>query len=216
MVEWIRARRDDQIEQRVDEIVAATARLFELHRFEEISFALIAREASFTRSNLYRYFETREDIFLALLQHDMVLWRDAVMGRLANFKGSNRKLAEAWMALLLEHRRMIQLFAILYTLLEPNASLAALTDFKRQIVDIQMGLAGFLAQTVGFRSPEAASEFLLAQTFLLIGACPLMALTPKQLQAMSAAGMSTDLGNTQVTLAHSLELLISGARHQPD
>jgi len=61
-VDWVRARSDEQIEQRINEIVDATARLYEENRFEDITFAMIAKEANFTRSNLYRYFQTKEEI----------------------------------------------------------------------------------------------------------------------------------------------------------
>ena len=59
---WERARSEEQIEYRVNEILKATAKLYEEHRFEEITFVMIAKEAGFTRSNLYRYFKTKEDI----------------------------------------------------------------------------------------------------------------------------------------------------------
>ena len=65
---WVRARNEEQIEQRISEIVDATARLYESHRFEEITFAMIAKEADFTRSNLYRYFATKEDIFSGIVK----------------------------------------------------------------------------------------------------------------------------------------------------
>ncbi len=78
-MDWVRARSDRQIEQRTGEIVGATARLYETHRFEEITFAMIAKEADFTRSNLYRYFETKEEIFLELLKHDIGVWRSDVL-----------------------------------------------------------------------------------------------------------------------------------------
>ena len=55
-MEWKRARSDKHKEHRISEIVAATARLYKKHSFEEITFSSIAKEAKFTRSNLYKYF----------------------------------------------------------------------------------------------------------------------------------------------------------------
>jgi len=36
--------------------------------FEEITFVLIAKEAQFTRSNLYKYFNSKEEIFLEFIK----------------------------------------------------------------------------------------------------------------------------------------------------
>jgi AcrR family transcriptional regulator len=57
---WQRSRSREQKEQRIAEIVDATARLYQKHSFEDITFALIAKEADFTRSNLYKCFNTKE------------------------------------------------------------------------------------------------------------------------------------------------------------
>ena len=72
---WERARTEAQKQQRVSEIIDATARLYKKHRFEEITFVAIAKEAKFTRSNLYKYFNTKEEIFFEFLKHDIILWR---------------------------------------------------------------------------------------------------------------------------------------------
>jgi hypothetical protein len=53
---WERARTDEQKEVQVAEIVEATARLYENHSFEDINLPLIAKDAKFTCSNLYKYF----------------------------------------------------------------------------------------------------------------------------------------------------------------
>ena len=74
-MKWQRARSEEQKEHRISEIVDATARLYEKHSFEEISFTLIAKEAGFTRSNLYKYFSSKEEIFLTFLIQDTRIWR---------------------------------------------------------------------------------------------------------------------------------------------
>ena len=49
---WKRARSEEQKRQRISEIVGATARLYKKYRFEEISFARIAKEAGFSPESL--------------------------------------------------------------------------------------------------------------------------------------------------------------------
>ena len=179
-VDWVRARSDEQIEQRINEIVDATARLFEENRFEDITFAMIAKEANFTRSNLYRYFQTKEDIFLELLKHDIEIWQKDLFERLTDRNPSLHEVAEISVELNLKHGRMVRLFTILFTLLEPNASLEALISFKQKLHE-EVGLAAqFLNTKLPFQSIEAAADFLTTQSYLAMGAYPMMNLTQKQ------------------------------------
>jgi AcrR family transcriptional regulator len=209
-VDWVRARSEKQIEQRIREIVDATARLYEEHRFEDITFAMIAKEADFTRSNLYRYFQTKEDIFLELLKHDIVAWREDVLENFTPENKSSRELAEAWVDLILNKRRMIKLFTILFTLLERNASLEALTAFKRKINEEIGTVAQFLSTALPFPSVETAAEFISAQSSLAIGSYPMMDLTPKQIEAMGAIGMDTSPEFYRGRLVHATELFLQG------
>lgn len=209
-MDWVRARSDEQIEQRIKEIVQATARLYEENRFEDITFAMIAKEANFTRSNLYRYFQTREDIFLELLKHDIVVWREDILENFSNGSPSLREVAEISVELILKHKRMVKLFTILFTLLEPNASRAALTAFKRKITEEISMVARFLSTKLPFPSVETAAEFLTTQSYLAMGAYPMMNLTPKQKEAMQTIGLETSPKYFQERLTRSIEILLDG------
>lgn len=207
---WVRARSDEQIEQRINEIVEATARLYEKNRYEDITFAMIAKEANFTRSNLYRYFQTREDIFLELLKHDIVVWREDILENFSNGSPSLREVAEISVELILKHKRMVKLFTILFTLLEPNASRAALTAFKRKITEEISMVARFLSTKLPFPSVETAAEFLTTQSYLAMGAYPMMNLTSKQKEAMQTIGLETSPKYFQERLTRSIEILLDG------
>jgi AcrR family transcriptional regulator len=207
-VDWVRARSDEQIEQRIREIVDATARLYEEHRFEEITFAMISKEADFTRSNLYRYFETKEDIFLELISHDIEIWRNHVLETFPDEIIPVQEFAERWVNLLLEHARLIKLFTILYTVLERNASLEALIAFKQKTLEELNIVAEKLAKVLPFTSFEAIGEFLNTQTSLTLGSYPMIDLAPKQKEAMEAVGMDTDPGIYKSMLIHATESLL--------
>jgi len=207
-VDWVRARSDEQIEQRINEIVDATARLFEENRYEDITFAMIAKEANFTRSNLYRYFQTKEDIFLELMKHDIAVWRKDILENFTDGNPSLREVAEISVELILKHKRMVRLFTILFTLLEPNASLEALTAFKQKITEEIGIVAQFLSTKLPFPSVEAAGDFLTTQSYLAMGAYPMMNLTSKQKEAMQEIGMDTSPDYYKQKLAHTIELLL--------
>ncbi|MGD8404851.1 MAG: TetR family transcriptional regulator [Anaerolineales bacterium] len=209
-MDWVRARSDEQIEQRINEIVNATARLYKEYRFEDITFAMIAKEADFTRSNLYRYFQTKEDIFLELMKHDIAVWRADVLENFTNGNMSPSEAAEIIVALILKHKRMVKLFTILFTLLEPNSSLEALTAFKLKINQEIGTVAQFLSTVLPFHSLEDAAEFLTALSSLVIGSYPMMDLTPKQIKAMQSIDMDTSPEFYRDKLVHATELLLRG------
>ena len=53
---------------RKEEIINACASLYETMGFKDITIRDIGAETSFTRTSIYNYFQTKEEIFLALLR----------------------------------------------------------------------------------------------------------------------------------------------------
>ena len=63
---------------RREEIVAACRKLYETMSYKAITVKEIAEETSFTRPSIYNYFETKEEIFLALFQQEYELFTAAL------------------------------------------------------------------------------------------------------------------------------------------
>src|ERR1700676_2329874 len=63
-----RARRPAQIEERKEAILLTAVHLFQNNGLENVSLTDIAREVGLAKSNIYRYFESREHIYLVVLQ----------------------------------------------------------------------------------------------------------------------------------------------------
>lgn len=207
---WERARSEEQIEHRIKEITDATARLYESNRFEDISFSMIAKEANFTRSNLYRYFKTKEEIFLALLSHDMVAWREDVLASFTNTDISVSAFAEQWVDLILKHQRLIEIYTILYTMLEPKVSLEALTAFKKNTLVTFSVIIEQLKKIFPTLTPDTAVEFLFAFISLGIGMYPMMNLTEKQHLAMEKADMVFASEYYKAIFVKSVRLILQG------
>ena len=55
---------------RKEEIIAACRKLYETMSFKEITLKEIGQQTSFTRTSIYNYFETKEEIFLALFARE--------------------------------------------------------------------------------------------------------------------------------------------------
>ena len=59
---------------RKEEIVNACAVLYETMSFKDITLRDIGDKTSFTRTSIYNYFRTKEEIFLALLKREHDAW----------------------------------------------------------------------------------------------------------------------------------------------
>ena len=60
--------------ERRNEIIDACERLYQTMNFKDITIIEIGKATSFTRTSIYNYFKTKEEIFLALLQREYELW----------------------------------------------------------------------------------------------------------------------------------------------
>jgi hypothetical protein len=105
---------------------------------------------------------------------------------------------------------MLRLFSILYTTIEPNVTLKALTSFKRYLVETLSSVASSLVSAIPSFTPNPAAEFLSVQGSLVVGTYPMTNLTEKQREAMAEVGMETDPTYYRGVLEHAVALLLGG------
>ena len=95
---------------REQEIIDACAHLYETMSFREITIKEIGAATSFTRTSIYNYFETKEEIFLALLQKEYELWVEAMDAVMAERDQMTRaELAQAIARTLTDRPRLLRL-----------------------------------------------------------------------------------------------------------
>ena len=61
---------------RREEIINACEKLYQAKSFKEITLKEIGNEVPFSRPTIYNYFETKEEIFLALFQREYDRWNE--------------------------------------------------------------------------------------------------------------------------------------------
>ena len=59
---------------RREEIINACEKLYRTMSFKEMTLKEIGSATSFTRTSIYNYFQTKEEIFLALMQREYEIW----------------------------------------------------------------------------------------------------------------------------------------------
>jgi TetR/AcrR family transcriptional regulator len=208
---WERARSEQQKEQRISGIISATARLYEMHSFEEITFVLIAKEAKFTRSNLYKYFNSKEEIFLELIKHDIVFWRKDVVANLNPAKiRSVKEFASVWVSLQVRHERLIKLLAILHNSLEKNVSIEKLTEFKRGAKEELFVMAEVLCSLFPKLTIEKAANFLELQIAAAIGLFQMTDLSEMQQQILEDPEFAVLKLDFAISFQEAVEYLLNG------
>ena len=81
---------------RKEEIINACEKLYQTMRFKEITLKEIGKETSFSRTSIYNYFQTKEEIFLALLKREYDEWTSQLQETMdAYTEMTNDEIADA-------------------------------------------------------------------------------------------------------------------------
>lgn len=206
---WKRARSEDQRQQRIDAICQAAISLNETMPFIDITLANIGREANFTRSNLYKYFSCREDLFLDLLGKELLFWVDEIESTFNQTSYTTKQFSHIWVDILLRHKRMIELFSLTLTTLERNASDQALDKWIVLERDYFVRIQKVFSSIFTTVEREDMDEFLHSQLTLAIGSTPYLFLEKNQVVARDKAGVISSRSYYREVFCHAIESLLS-------
>lgn len=127
-----RARKPEEIEARRLTLLAAAADLFDAEGPQGAGLNAIAAKAGFTKSNVYRYFESREQVLLELFLAEMEQMVPDVCGQIAAAPaGKVAALAKIVAGAFAARPRLGQLTAILAGVIEANVSEDTIVRTKR-------------------------------------------------------------------------------------
>ncbi len=159
---WQRARTDKNKSERKEAIYKAALSLFKKKGYESVSFNGIASEAGFTKSNMYRYFKSKEEIFLNIFMDLFRDWYEDCTGRLQKLQQNAeiKHFAEAWVTSYRSHPQFLDLTPILFISLECNSSYEQLLEFKQQSLDLLYQLAIEISKVYPNIQGEKAFRFL--------------------------------------------------------
>src|SRR5215471_16125057 len=137
-----RARKPDEKAQRRKAILEAAAELFDTEGLDGVSLNAVARKAGVAKSNVYRYFESREAIFLALLSHDFTECVEALEQALARLRSPAdvSSVARVLAQSLVAAPRFCALETAVTTVLERNISDEQAVLHKRNVMRLAIRL----------------------------------------------------------------------------
>ena len=156
------------------EIVNACAVLYETRSFKEITLKEIGEKTSFTRTSIYNYFQTKEEIFLALFQREYEAWIED----LDALRCGHRKLSvDAFSDELARYD------------MEANSRIENLVAFKKAYGGSLLAVTHCLEKFFPRMTDEDVQGFLYAFFPFMFGIYPYTAVTEQQRTAMELAGV---------------------------
>lgn len=175
---------------RREEILNACEKLYETTNFKDITLKEIGKETTFTRSSIYNYFHTKEEIFLGLLKREYDLWADALNQAI---RGSDRmtdaEIANCIARTLSQRQLLLKLLSTNRDDLENHCRLEALVEFKTSFGQALATMAALLSKFRPDLEDAAIQEFLFTLFPLMFGIYPYTMVTDRQREAMSQAGV---------------------------
>ena len=204
-----RARTEEQHNDRRHEIRQAALTVLAKEGFDAVTFKEIANMTSLSRSSLYNYYTTKEEIFLDVLQEDYLLWQGELQKRFEDAPSMSKSAYCMFLAMsLLKHERLLQLMSIHLTHLENNCREERLTAFDKTcskiIPIIDASLSKFFPQT----PPDVKSTFRTLFLIFVSGLYPCTHLSAKQNAALTKAELKPlNTQNTEELALQGIMLL---------
>lgn len=176
---------------RREEIIAACEELYKTMSFKDITIKEIGNVTSFTRTSIYNYFHTKEEIFLALLKREYELWIDSLKQTMAEHETMTKDEFAGMLARSLEERaQLLKIMSMNHYDMETGSRPEHLAEFKvvygESLRTVMAGLNKYFPDmTVSERQ-----DFVYTFFPFMFGIYPYTFVTEKQRTAMEKAGVN--------------------------
>ena len=212
MADYIRARSPEQKQERMEAIMAAADALFQEHPYHQITMGTIADRLGWSRSNLYKYAATQEEIFLALHSAKNRAWLEELASALSAAPLPDAEFARIWAEATAKHAGFLRYQEIVISIIESNVTLERLTEFKRDFADMLAPVLAVLERQCGLDEAAATSLYLrlLYQAPGIYNHYHCAELTR---EAMRAAGLKEPAGSFEEEYADFTAMCLQHARN---
>ena len=180
----------ETVAQRRDEIVAACEQLYQTMSFKDITLKEISSVTSFSRPTIYNYFQTKEEIFLALFEREYDRWNEDLEKILSSDKVFSRAELAEQIAKSLERRtQLLRLLSMNNYDMEENSREELLASFKRAYGKSLTLFREILRKHISGMSDAEVEQIMYVFFPFMFGIYPYAEVTAKQKDAMKEAGV---------------------------
>ena len=181
---------EEQIALKREEIVGACEQLYQTRSFREITLKDIGNITSFSRPTIYNYFETKEEIFLALFQREYDRWNEDLTAILdGNERLTKAELSEKIAASLAGRTQLLKLLSMNNYDMEANSRQELLTAFKQSYGRSMHLMRMLLEKYCPDMRLTDIQNFIYTFYPFMFGIYPYTTVTEKQRIAMKEAGI---------------------------
>lgn len=200
-----RARSEEQRAQRREDILAAAAEMLADTRVADLSLNELARHVGLAKSNVLRYFESREAVLLELYGREFGAWLDTLEAQLDTLSARTpESLAGAVAETAAERPVFTELCAAAPGILEHNISGPVARDYKRALLAHVARLGALASPWIGDDSPDVL-VFVGSVTLGIGGIWSTCRLSPGMADAYR---LDPELARFRVDFRESLEALL--------
>ncbi len=173
---------------RKDEIVKACEKLYQTMSFKEITLKEIGDVTSFSRPTIYNYYQTKEEIFLALYTLEYDRWNEDLEKIISeNEKLTRQQIAEQIAQSLQKRAQLLKLLAMNNYDMEENSRKELLADFKTAYGKSMKNVKHILDKFCPDMNDTEKQSFIYVFFPFMFGIYPYTAVTDKQKKAMDDA-----------------------------
>lgn len=200
-----RARSQAEIKDRRQEIIDACNNIYSNYGFEAVNLKEIAQIISITRTAIYTYYKTKEEIFLDILNQEyQSLQRELESGFCRINTGNKEEYCGFLTDSLINHEKLLKLLAEHYDAIENNSRFERLCEYKKNIYPLFSTFVDVTRKVFPRCTVEAAEHFLLF-FFSSIGRLySLSNPTEKQKAALQHTPFYKELNFREVFYKHTL------------
>ena len=181
----------EQITQKREEIINACEKLYQTMSFREITLKEIGNITSFSRPTIYNYFETKEEIFLALFQREYDRWNEDLTAILnGDEQMTKAELSEKIASSLAGREQLLKLLSMNNFDMEANSRQELLTAFKQSYGRSMHLMCMLLEKFCPDMSAADIQNFIYTFYPFMFGIYPYTAVTDRQKTAMKEAGIN--------------------------
>ena len=178
------------IAERREEIINACEKLYQTMSFKDITLKEIGNVTSFSRPTIYNYFETKEEIFLALYEREYDRWNADLESILREHETlSKERLASAIAESIQKREQLLKLLSMNNYDMESNSRPERLVSFKAAYGESLRNVRALLDKFRPEMSEEEKQSFLYVFFPFMFGIYPYGEVTEKQREAMEQAGV---------------------------
>ena len=175
---------------RKEEIISACEKLYQTMSFKDITLKEIGNETSFSRPTIYNYFQTKEEIFLALYEREYDRWNGELTDILRNNEILTKKqIAEKIATSIANREQLLKLLSMNNYDMEANSRPELLTSCKVAYGESMKNVCRILMKFCPEKSAQEIRGFIYVFFPFMFGIYPYTAVTDKQRDAMKQANV---------------------------